>query len=567
MSIRLSVAFYWVVLIVFEAALGSAETYTVTPDDSSGWTIIENAGPGDVVEIAPGTYQYRVHLDQAGTEDSPIIIRASDSNDRPVWDLVGDESHPVGDWPGSYSAGDKHRGCWQVGSDGGYYEISGIVFRNCRDSSSSGLRAVNSGPVTLRDCLFEQNTNGLTGASEHLLVESCEFKENGQVWEGGNMTHNIYLYGGRFTMRYSFNHDSHEGQLFHIRAQESVLEYNWLARPDSYVGDIMTCENLCGDEPIDQYMILRGNVIIQGTPENGSQIIALFNDGGGDINSMNIDLLYNTIIGTPRGAGRDHILVHMVNDTISTHAGFYNNIIYQVATLASADDVDADNWSISGGTNWVSTGTDYAELSGIVVGDDPGFVSIDDLDFHLVDGAEAVGRADTGIDGLPTHEYYDDETVTMQSIERQSANDFGAFESGLIIDAGSEDTETGAGDDTGSDGDTDGDVDTDVDTDTDGDTDTDMDTDSDTDTDTDSDTDTDTDTDNDVDTDSESDADTNTEGDENTDEDTASDDVDSAATKDGSVEETDNSSGCGCHQAGSSPRSFCLTSWLHLLWE
>jgi len=42
-----------------------AETYTMTEDDD--WSILESAEAGDVVEIAPGTYQFRVFLENAGT--------------------------------------------------------------------------------------------------------------------------------------------------------------------------------------------------------------------------------------------------------------------------------------------------------------------------------------------------------------------------------------------------------------------------------------------------------------------------------------------------------------------
>jgi hypothetical protein len=295
------------------------------------------------------------------------------------------------------------------------------------------MRMINSGPVTVRNCLFEQSTNGLTGASDDLVVEFCEFRDNGKVWEGGNMTHNIYLYGGRFTMRYSFNHDSYEGQLFHIRAHETLLEYNWFARPGNYVGDIMTCEYLCSPEPIDQFMTLRGNVIIQGNPANESQLIALYNDGGGNINSMNITLLYNTVIGTARNPDLDHMLVHMVNIGIQTHTTLHNNIVYEVGELAIPDDPEAGNWSVSGGNNWVSVDTDDAGLANTITGTDPGFVDRAGLDFTLLDGAPVVGEADITVVGIPTYEYYKNETLAMQFRHRPSANDLGAFESGVIF--------------------------------------------------------------------------------------------------------------------------------------
>lgn len=75
-----------------------AETFTLGPSDD--FTILEDAGPGDIVEIEPGTYGFRVHLTATGTADMPIIIRAADPSNRPVWDL---SDSFVEDAPGSYT--------------------------------------------------------------------------------------------------------------------------------------------------------------------------------------------------------------------------------------------------------------------------------------------------------------------------------------------------------------------------------------------------------------------------------------------------------------------------------
>ena len=414
-------------------------TVTVTPDDD--WTALENAQAGDVVEVAPGTYRFRVHLDNAGTAESPIVIRAQDPNNRPVWDLVGDEQNPVSDAPGSYTAGDRGRGCWQIGPDGAHYEISGIVFRNCRDDSSAGFRAVNSGPVKLVNCLFESNTNGLTGASTNLVVEHCEFRDNGKTFEGGNPTHNIYIYGGRFAMRYCYNHDSHEGQLFHVRAAESRIEYNWLARPANYVGDIMSCEYLC--DGTAQHMTLMGNVIIQGTPENASQIFALYSDEDTGMTEMNIFLYYNTIIGTPREPGRTHNLLNLRNDSIDTHATLYNNIIYGMGTVAEVADEAMSNWSVTGAANWLSTGTAVRWLTGSVEGTDPGFVDAANLNYYLTENAGVRNMADASLGEVPDREYYLNEETSMGYRQRESAMDLGAFEFGTAGDVIVLDTDTG----------------------------------------------------------------------------------------------------------------------------
>jgi len=158
-------------VLVGPAAL--AKTISVVPGDS--YAKIEAAVAGDVVEIAPGTYAFRLDFDNSGTAAAPIVLRAQDPTNRPVWDLAGTA---VSAAPGSYNGGDKGRGCWQF--RGSHYLVDGIVFRNCNDQSSAGVRVVNVADVTLRNCLFTGNTNGITGSADGLVVEFCELDGNGK---------------------------------------------------------------------------------------------------------------------------------------------------------------------------------------------------------------------------------------------------------------------------------------------------------------------------------------------------------------------------------------------------
>jgi len=67
--------------------LARAATIDVTPSDD--YTKIESAQPGDEVVIAPGTYKFLVYLTQQAPSNNPIVIRAQDPKNPPVWDLTG----------------------------------------------------------------------------------------------------------------------------------------------------------------------------------------------------------------------------------------------------------------------------------------------------------------------------------------------------------------------------------------------------------------------------------------------------------------------------------------------
>ncbi|HSY41129.1 MAG TPA: hypothetical protein VLA79_16430, partial [Polyangia bacterium] len=123
-------------LAVLASASARAATINVAPGDS--YAKIEGAKPGDEVVIAPGTYGFRVYLTQQAPAASPIVIRAADPTNPPVWDL---SAGYVENAPGSYTAGDRGRGCWQL-SGATNIQISGLVLTGCHsaDADSAGLR-------------------------------------------------------------------------------------------------------------------------------------------------------------------------------------------------------------------------------------------------------------------------------------------------------------------------------------------------------------------------------------------------------------------------------------------
>jgi len=380
------------------------------------YTVLEAAQPGDVVEIAPGTYQFRVHLTAEGDGSNPIVIRAADPDNPPVWDLDGMN---VGDWPGSYTGGDNDRGCWMV--RGGGYEISGIVFRNCHNAggNAAGLRTIETMDVTLRDVLFEGNDSGVSGNGEGTLVEFCEFVGNGQ--QSNPPQHSMYIYGGSIHLRHNYIHDSAGGQNLHIRARDSVIEYNWIARAQNYEGDIMT-----GDDP-DHTMVFRGNVVVGNTnPENGGRILVLHNDTGAQGISMNIEVVWNTFF---LQSGTNPALVAVSNNTLeSASVEISNNIVWGTAQAVSINEPGLGNTTVSGTNNWFPTGADVDALQDTIFGDDPGFRDPAALDFALLETSAALGAADPSVPGAPDREYFESEDNPLMFRWRASASDLGALE-------------------------------------------------------------------------------------------------------------------------------------------
>lgn len=405
--------------------VGRAAIINVTTNDSH--TKIESANPGDEVVIAPGTYAFRVYLTKQAGVTNPIIIRAQDPANPPVWDFA---STLVENAPGSYTAGDRGRGGWQF-SGARNYRISGIVFRNCRTAShnSAGIRYYNTTTnLYIKDCVFHMNDNGLTGGTQNseATVEFCEFNANGNTNASLSApTHNIYVYGGDLTLRYCYVHDPVQGQNFHIRCRNSVIEYNWFARANSYEGDLMSNDDFSGAGPFTQIMTLRGNIIVQkASPLNNSQIIAMYNDGALANLTLRVRALYNTFVGN----GGNAAFVHLANtDGTQMNVELSNNVISGTGRPFLNDNAGAG--TVSGMNNWLRTNATIGPLIGSVQSASPGFRNAAAQDYTLATNSVCIGAASASMFGLPGKEYFFNEATNRQWRIRAAARDIGAFES------------------------------------------------------------------------------------------------------------------------------------------
>ncbi len=413
----------WVFLSV-AASSGFATLITVTTNDN--YSKIENARPGDEVVISSGTYAFRVYLTQQAGPTNPVVIRALDPAHPPVWDFG---STLVENAPGSYTAGDRGRGGWQF-SGAHNYRVSGIVFRHSRTASfnSAGIRYYNTTTnLYIKDCVFIQNDNGLTGGtqSSQATVEFCEFNANGNTNASSSApTHNIYVYGGDLSLRYCYVHDSAQGENFHIRCRNSTLEYNWFSRANNYEGDLMTDDDFSGAGPFVQEMVLRGNVFVQNPlPGNHSQVVALYNDTGLTNLTLRLRMLYNTYVG----ANTNSALVHVSNATGTPMiAEISDNIIYGTKTPVLIENAVAA--SVSGINNWIQTNANAGPLTGSVQSGAPGFRNPSKQDFTLLATSACIGAAGY-VYALPGKESFQNEVTNRQWRIRNSARDLGAFES------------------------------------------------------------------------------------------------------------------------------------------
>jgi hypothetical protein len=244
----------------------------------------------------------------------------------------------------------------------------------------------------------------------------------------------MYIYGGAFTLRYCYVHDSLQAQNFHVRAQNATIEYNWFARAASYEGDLMVDDDFSGNGPFTQTMLLRGNVFVQNAnPDNHSQVLVIFNDTGLANENMSMQVINNTYVGNGipgKGGGAAFVHVSNANLTNGTYmsAQVANNII--VGTTQPVLVEDTTDGTVTGGNNWLATGVNPGPLTNTIFSASPGFANAATNNFTLAAGSAAIGRTSLLPPGLlPVKEYYRDQILAREYRIRASANDLGAFES------------------------------------------------------------------------------------------------------------------------------------------
>src|SRR6185436_1193421 len=79
------ILFIFFALLLVPVVTSRGAIINLTTNDS--YTKLESARAGDEVIVAPGTYRFRVYFSATGSPAKPIIVRAQDPSNRPVWDL------------------------------------------------------------------------------------------------------------------------------------------------------------------------------------------------------------------------------------------------------------------------------------------------------------------------------------------------------------------------------------------------------------------------------------------------------------------------------------------------
>jgi len=166
------------------------------------------AKDGDTVEVDAGVYR----ADVAIWRQNQLTIRA-----------VGGKAKLV-----AMGAAAEGKGIWVV--RGGNILIEGFEFvgASVPSKNGAGIR-LEKGQLSVRNCVFSENENGILASGDKetvLTIENSEFGHNGA---GDGFSHNLYV--GQIKMLSvtgSYFHHANVGHLLKSRAAENNIFYNRL---------------------------------------------------------------------------------------------------------------------------------------------------------------------------------------------------------------------------------------------------------------------------------------------------------------------------------------------------
>lgn len=226
------------------------------------------------------------------------------------------------------------------------------------DANGAGIRYSNSGDLTIRNCYFHNNENGILGQggpNDTLLIEYSIFDTNGYIVDGFT-SHNVYIgQMGKMIFRYNASINSHEGHTLKSRASVNEVYANFFSTKTSdgsYEAEF----------PYGGAVYFVGNVIEQGDNTDNSTILGFALEGA--VNSIQTLCVVNNTFYNWRTNGATFVQVNG-----SPTLAIRNNI-----------------WG-GGGTPLVGGSTD---LSSNLALTSSAFINADAGDYHLVSGAAAV---------------------------------------------------------------------------------------------------------------------------------------------------------------------------------
>jgi hypothetical protein len=268
------------VLAVFSTIVAHAATLEVGPGKAYAVpsAAIVAARDGDTIRIDP-----------AGSYDNEVALIA---HDHLTIESSGDQRVKIKTDGRVFG----RKGIWVFAEGHHDLTIRGIEFSGAKISEAdgangAGLRSQGTN-LTVTNCRFHDNQDGILGGGGTTTITHCEFDHNGPT----GLTHNLYIndQAGTLIFRFNNSHDSIQGHLLKSRCAVNIIEFNRLS-DDNGTGSYEL------DLPNGGECDIVGNIIHQSARSANGTIIAYGEEGVIDPKS-HLNLIHNTIINDRENA-------------------------------------------------------------------------------------------------------------------------------------------------------------------------------------------------------------------------------------------------------------------------
>jgi hypothetical protein len=452
------------VIVVFCAAVSFATVYEVGP--GKPYTNIrdvpwESIAAGDTVNIYYKATPYNDKFDVtvAGTQSQPVLIHGvPDVNGNlPVLDGDGavERSQPV------YTTDD--RGIINIGYGQNhptgfvttYVTIENLEVRHARapytftryngstvnfGSQSNGLYAAVAENITINNCIFDDNSEGVffssnsLGTTKYMTLQGCYLYNNGLASSG--TVHNSYCESMGITYQYNRYGQLAAGSVgnnLKDRSSNMVIRYNWIDSGDRLM-DLVDAEDstIIRSDPNYNKAFVYGNVLLKNTVSGQTGKVLHFGYDGKASYSRTGPLQFynNTFVSYLTGPA---YLIRGSSSSVTTDC--YNNILFVTAAGSNlqigynAGTVNLSHNFMKPG--WVNGAGTINNDGTQVTGSDAGWVDFANQDFHLAAGSLCVnaGKALPAVD-LPDNNVVRQYVKHLSSEARPSDGvfDIGAYE-------------------------------------------------------------------------------------------------------------------------------------------
>jgi hypothetical protein len=462
--------------------IGAGKTYATI--GALDWSSL---GPGDRVEIYPGTYHEKFAITRRGTAASPIqIVGIADaSGNKPVID--GLSATTSSQFVISTTFEDLaliHVGKLSsdpIGHQAGYLTISGLVIQNGYGGNSPNTYTAASGAsrtydatgvagiyigrgdhVTIDNCTITGNNNGVFGAFNYdsngyaramsdITLSHNDIFGNGTL--NGFSQHNTYLEGERVT--YEYNHygalrATASGAGIKDRGVGTIIRYNWLESGTARIDNVET-QNAIPLFLTDKTYLktyVYGNVIVSTPTDSIPYQVNYGGDSLSDDYSYRKGIMYfayNTYVVRFNQSTAFRAILFRTKQDNGAHTMAFdvrNNamVVKQDSGVQPELYLTEQYGRVWLGKNWITPGYFVAHTAGGTAGvtgtanlvnstgNDPGFVDILNANYHPTATSQLLTNATTALPGgFPSaidHEY----VVTSSGQARAFASDLGFWQ-------------------------------------------------------------------------------------------------------------------------------------------